>query len=191
MKNDVYDMMDRVYTICDDYLYETEKKIKSIISNFEEILNVSSSFKSKKKNLIDKSSIDYNEQKRKQLYSKFQKVIETSNGILSVQKDHLGMVLLNVFQNYDEVVEIKKLQNYVIWNKEIVERIKCSAGESIEHMKFLEINYKDRLNDYWVNKTNKEIKELTEFMANFYDNEYQEILEIEEKSKNIIPSSKR
>jgi len=182
MKNDVYEMMDNVYIICDDYLVESDKKIKSIIACLEEIVDV---------NKKSSSVVEFNEKMRKDLYNNFNEVVEKSSGILNVERDHLAVVLLNLFNNYDEKIEIKRLELYLENNKKIIEKIKNSFQEVVEYIQSLQEKGKNRVNNYWLDKVNKEIDEMAEFMDSFYNNQYQKLLNIEEKAKKIVPLSKR
>lgn len=191
MKYVVNDLMDKVYLICDDYVREAETKIKRIIANLEELVNLEVSFNKKSKVLVEDAVNKLNDTKRESLYTDFQKIVNKSNEILRVESDHLSMVLINVVKNYDETEEIGKLNRYVGWNKEIVKNIRSSFQEVATYVKFLQDNYKERLSEKHLIKISKEIRETVEFMNSFYNGGYQEMLKIEEEAKKLKPSSKR
>lgn len=192
MKNIIMDFMNEIYENCEDYAKGAKVRINSIIANVEELFDIDKKINDKEiVNKYPDAVIELNLKKKENLYNDFQKMVDKNEQFFDIERQHLSMLLINALKVYDEQEEIKKLNAYVEWNKEIVKNIHNAFQSVVGYIKFLQDNYQGILNEKLLNNINKEIKEMVEFMNDFYNNGYQEILGIEEQVKKIMQSSKR
>lgn len=186
------DFMNEIYENCEDYAKGAKVRINSIIANVEELFDIDKKINDKEiVNKYPDAVIELNLKKKENLYNDFQKMVDKNEQFFDIERQHLSMLLINALKVYDEQEEIKKLNAYVEWNKEIVKNIHNAFQSVVGYIKFLQDNYQGILNEKLLNNINKEIKEMVEFMNDFYNNGYQEILGIEEQVKKIMQSSKR